>query len=75
MFKQQLRILALLAGSYAMVHGADPVNLGDLDGDGQASVKDIVRLVNHLQGIDFLESNLVPFADVNRDTFLNTYDI
>ncbi|MEX0332453.1 MAG: dockerin type I repeat-containing protein [Puniceicoccaceae bacterium] len=51
------------------------MNLGDLDGDGQPTIKDIVLLVNHLQGSEFLETNLVPFADVNRDSYLNTYDV
>lgn len=78
-FATKLRRLASLFGSALIIGPASltaaSVNLGDIDGDGQPTVKDIVKIVRHLQGTEFLDSAMTPFADVNQDTYLNVYDI
>jgi hypothetical protein len=51
-----------------------PVKLGDLDEDGRATVLDMVRLANHLDGTTLLSSDLVLFADMNQDGILNDAD-
>lgn len=48
---------------------------GDLDGDGEPTVMDIVRIVQHLQGTAFIEEATIPFADVDRDGVVDTADI
>ena len=53
---------------------AAPTILGDLDGDGLVNVYDLTRLRAHIRGTKTLPANLVPFADVNGDGFLNEDD-
>ena len=69
-----LSFLAAFSVSFT-AQAQDPTNLGDLDADGEATVKDIALLVSHLQGTRFLPQNITPFADVNQDTFVNTFDV
>jgi hypothetical protein len=52
-----------------------PQKLGDLDADGRATVFDLVRLVNHINGTALLSTNLVPFADINQDGYVNDLDV
>lgn len=52
-----------------------PQKLGDLDEDGQPTVLDLVRLINHLNGSPALSSQLTFFADVNQDGFVNQSDV
>src|SRR5437867_568727 len=63
---------------------AAPPSLGDLDADGQPTVLDLVRLINHIQssagspppgGTGILPVALQPFADLNGDTFINQTDV
>lgn len=63
----------LITVTLGHLHGQ--TNLGDLDADGQPTVLDVVRLVNHLQGDQFLPASSLPFADVNEDEFVNTDDV
>jgi hypothetical protein len=51
-----------------------PQHLGDLDEDGQATVLDVVRLLNHVTGAVPLSPELLPFADVNQDGFITELD-
>ena len=51
-----------------------PQQLGDLDEDGQATVLDIVRLLNHIMGTVPLSASLQPFADINQDGFITELD-
>jgi len=51
-----------------------PPQLGDLDEDGQATVLDIVRLLNHIKGTVPLSASLQPFADINQDGFITELD-
>jgi len=79
--------LALLIGNLLVSSlGAQslPAKLGDLDTNGVVDVRDLVRLVNHVQtsagspppgGTGVLPSNLRPFADLNGDTLINQTDI
>jgi len=49
--------------------------LGDLDGDGEATVLDLVRMINHINGSTYLSSQLTFFADMNQDGSVNQTDI
>src|SRR6185436_252254 len=40
--------------------------LGDLDGDGQPTILDIVIIVSHINGTPRLSNELAVFADVNQ---------
>jgi hypothetical protein len=51
-----------------------PQYLGDLDEDGQATVLDLVRLVNHVNGSHSLSNAAIFFADLNEDGFINDAD-
>src|SRR5204862_5347221 len=55
--------------------GALPEKLGDLDGDGKATVLDLVRMINHINGSNYLSSQLTFFADMNQDGVVNQTDI
>ena len=65
-----LSLFTLRAFSQAL-----PQKLGDLDADGRATVFDLVRLVNHINGTTLLSTNLVPFADINQDGYVNDLDV
>ena len=62
-------------GANAAGSGGFPQRLGDLDGDGRATVLDLVLLVNHLNGTAPLSSDLLLFADVNKDGIINSGDV
>ena len=51
-----------------------PTRLGDLDGDGRATVFDMVVLINHIRGTAPLSTNFAVFADVNQDGQINQTD-
>ena len=52
-----------------------PQKLGDTDNDGQATVTDVVRFVNHLSGQDPFSETIHQYADVNRDGVVNDDDL
>jgi len=56
-----------------------PRLLGDLDADGQPTVLDLQRLLNHLNGSQpstpQLSTQLLPYADLNEDGVVNTNDV
>ena len=62
--------LATLLVASPLLLSALPLRLGDLDEDNQATILDVVRIVNHLTGFDPLPARLLSFADVNEDTIL-----
>ena len=73
-----LLALAILAGILfgQRSSGAPlPTKLGDLNGDGQITVLDLVSLINHVNRTSLLASSNVPFADLNGDSFVNETDI
>ena len=49
--------------------------LGDLDGDNQVTVLDLVRIANHVNRSQPLSDNLLLLADVNQDGFINDGDL
>jgi hypothetical protein len=51
-----------------------PTRLGNPDADGQPTVLDLVRLINHLNGVDSLSPSLLPFADINGDALVDSKD-
>ncbi|MBL9126810.1 MAG: hypothetical protein JNL97_04145, partial [Verrucomicrobiales bacterium] len=54
---------------------APPRFLGDLDGDGVATVLDLVRMVNHVTGVAPLAAEEAPFADLDQDSYVNDRDL
>lgn len=52
-----------------------PSQLGDLDGDGQVTVADVVVIVNHILGTPRLTTEMSVFADVNQDGVVNDADV
>src|SRR5689334_17316989 len=51
-----------------------PQRLGDLDADGQPTIYDLVRLLNHLNGSAPLAPSLATFGDVNECGAINQAD-
>src|SRR5438093_2429213 len=64
-----------LCAADAPIGGGFPLKLGDLDGDGRATVLDLVRMANHLNGAVPLSSDLLLFADVNQDGSVDNSDL
>lgn len=67
-----LTLWALLAPGLAL---AVSERTGDFDDDGVATVLDVVRLINHIEGLEYLPNDLAPLADVNVDGFVDGNDI
>lgn len=65
---------ALLWLGIIALGAALPQKLGDVDGDGQLTVLDIVQIINHLNRSVPLSNDLAIFADVNQDGFVNEAD-
>ncbi len=59
----------------ASVRGGVPTQLGDLDGDGQVTVLDLVALINHTRSSPALSPSVSVFADVNLDGVVNQTDV
>ncbi|HKQ39599.1 MAG TPA: Ig-like domain-containing protein, partial [Verrucomicrobiae bacterium] len=55
--------------------GAVPLKLGDVDADGNATVLDLVAVINHLNNNPRLPNDLAVFADVNQDGLVNQTDV
>lgn len=71
-----LRVFCLCACILPLARSvwALPERLGDLDEDQAATVLDLARLLAHVNGTELLSSNLVLFADLNQDGFVNQAD-
>jgi hypothetical protein len=54
---------------------AAPAKLGDLDGDGQVTVLDLVLLIDHINGVTNLPPALLPSADISGDGILDQSDV
>ncbi|GAA5120978.1 Ig-like domain-containing protein [Luteolibacter yonseiensis] len=67
-------LTALSTLSAPALHAANPTKLGDVDGDGQLTVYDLTRLRGHIRQTSPLAADLVPFADVTGDGFINEDD-
>lgn len=63
--------LGLLAAVSAW---AQPSKLGDLDGDGKATIHDVAAILNHAHGRVPLPESLIYFADVDRNGIVNVAD-
>jgi hypothetical protein len=82
---KDLGLLVLFLGALASHSAlALPQKLGDLDEDGQATVLDLVRLINHIQtssGITLPDSTGLlpieqqPFADLDGDGLITQSDV
>jgi len=77
-------IFAVLLCTFPNVSLAQSIlrGLGDLDGDGEVTVLDLVLLINHLNAQsagsptnDLLPRLLLGYADVNGDGYLNEKDV
>ena len=58
----------------AVSAGAQPSKLGDLDGDGQATIHDVAAILNHVHGRVPLPESLIYFADVDGNGLVNAAD-
>jgi hypothetical protein len=67
----------LVALSFLFVPRAHalPEFLGDLDEDGQVTVLDLVRLINHLNQSPAISEPLLFFGDANQDGSVNALDV
>lgn len=52
-----------------------PDQIGDLDEDGRYTIRDVARIVNHLQRNEFLPAEIQPYADVNEDGQIDRQDV
>jgi len=52
-----------------------PARLGDIDGDGEPSIVDLVYVINHLNGAIPLPETLLPFADLDENGVINETDV
>ena len=70
-----LGLFCLFAAS--LVAQIYPTRLGDLNADDQIDVRDLVILLNHLNNpqLSTLNPQLLPYADVNEDGYLNQADV
>src|SRR4051812_28557438 len=64
--------LAALCTHAAQVY---PDTLGDIDADGEITVLDLVKAINHFVGTSRLSNESAVFADVNQDGIVNENDI
>lgn len=73
---KRILLVALAVGAFALVGSAwaTSTKLGDLNGDGVVDVFDLTRLREHIRQTNPLPQNLIPFADLNGDGFLNEDD-
>jgi hypothetical protein len=74
---RRLVTLLLLSLAIAMpitVH-AWPQRLGDLDGDGKATVVDLMLLLGHVNKTAPLSAALTLFADINQDGVVDNKDV
>lgn len=72
------RLLPYLLGGLAFALQpvrANERKLGDMDGDGVATVRDIARIAGHFNGTSPLPAADLPFADINRDGTVNDTDM
>ena len=70
------RLLVLPVLAFAPVYlQAIPDKIGDLDEDGRYSIRDVAKIVNHLQRIEFLPQSSQPFADTNEDGYIDRRDV
>ena len=53
---------------------SQPTKLGDLDGDGKATIHDVAAILNHVYGRVPLPESLVYFADVDGNGVVNLAD-
>ena len=63
----------LLAGVILCGNGLSaqlPEKAGDFDNDDNASILDVVRLINHVSQTDPLPNELLPYGDVNNDGYV-----
>src|SRR5687767_938421 len=67
--------LGLLLLAQTVIAQSLPQRLGDLDADGQPSVYDLVRLINHINGTIPLPGSLIPYGDVNESGTINQNDV
>jgi len=63
-----------MAFAFALEIKALPRKMGDLDGDGRATVVDLVQLLQHLNGTASLSQQMLAFADPNLDGKVNQAD-
>jgi len=74
--QSSILLISLALISLACLHAlGNPSLLGDLDGDGYATVLDLVWLQNHLSGAERIVGEGAVFADLNQDGFATQEDV
>jgi hypothetical protein len=69
-------LTALILAALAVPWSASlPRRYGDLDIDGCPTASDVVLLVNHLHGTPALAPEMVPYADADRDSDVDSDDV
>ena len=48
---------------------------GDVNMDDSINVLDVVSVVNHVLGLNYLTSNQILIADINNDDVINVLDV
>lgn len=78
-FAPWILVVFIWASWSLLAHAQTPSQLGDLDADGRLTVIDLQKLLNHLNGSQpstpKLSTQLLPFADLNGDAFVNQSDV
>ncbi|MBQ8965722.1 MAG: hypothetical protein IJ063_16255 [Ruminococcus sp.] len=59
---------------YYVAHGSEPVK-GDINGDGEINVTDVVLAAAHVKSIRALEGDWLARADINGDGDVNVTDL
>ena len=58
-----------------MLVSSDPNLPGDINGDAQVNIQDIIFLINFILDIEDPDSNQFSSADLNGDSVLNIQDV
>ena len=54
---------------------APEVTIGDINGDGNINLVDLMQCLNHVGGKEFLEGDALKAADINEDGTVNLVDL
>lgn len=65
----------IFVANFSVVYATSDV-IGDINGDGQLDIKDIMLCANHVAEFDFnLTDKQIKLADVNKDGKVNVKDV
>ena len=67
-------VFGILVGLHSLLHAQDLPRLGDINGDGVATVEDLAPVVSHFNGLRPLPADQEALADVNLDGVIDRAD-